>query len=505
MARASDHVDSIDDGGAADLALANRPDSVRNSRLVPSESNGKPTTREVPLTIPEIIERISRATDRWPRRIGSALFVHEAGRPAVSWLESPSALFGWLNTQTGPVHWRNNTRDGTGFATQEEVFCELRRKATNYEAIEVYPHEPRLDRHYYLCENIAPGDGATLRKFVRLFSPATDADGDLILAMILSLFFGGPPGSIPCFAITSDDGRGAGKTTLANVVAALVGGTIDVSANETIRDLKERLLSPDATTKRVVLIDNLKSLKFSYGELEALITASQISGRRMYVGEAARPNNLVWMLTLNGANFSEDMAQRSVIVKLAKRTYNARFHDRVSRFLLKHQPEIVADAVGILRAKPATLSGYSRWSLWERGVLAHVADPAECQRVIAERQAQTNVDVDEVEIVEEHVAEQLASCGYQPDVDVVRIPADVMAKWYASATNERDARTARVGRLICQWIDEKKTRSLFRDSSRRYGRGWIWRGTMADPTCNARNDLENRLEDRENGRKGYRK
>jgi hypothetical protein len=35
-------------------------------------------------------------------------------------------------------------------------------------------------------------------------------------------------------------------------------------------------------TKRVVNLDNLKSLKFSNAGLEALITADVISGKRLY-------------------------------------------------------------------------------------------------------------------------------------------------------------------------------------------------------------------------------
>lgn len=496
--------------GKEELAKALRiiEGAVRNfdTEEVPPPQDAPPGTppgeREFPLTIPEIIGRIKEATDGWPRRANSALFIHEDGQSKVAWLEKTNALFGWLNSRTGLIHWHNNNGEVTGYASHDEVFHEVLRTAQAYDAIEAFPHEPRLPGHYYLCGDVEPGDGSRLREFVRFFAPATDVDHDLIFAFVLSLFWGGPPGVIPCFAITSDDGRGVGKSTLAMLIAELVGGYVDISPNEAIRDIKERLLSPDGLTKRMALIDNLKSLKFSFGELEGLVTGKQISGRRMYCGEASRPNNLVWATTLNGANFSEDMAQRYVVIKIVRQKNSPAFHEQVSAFIAEHGKQIVSDAIGILRSEPYELSSFSRWNLWEKHVLAHVAEPTECQQVIAERQKRTNVDADEVEIVEDFVAEQLASLNYQPEVSVVYIPSGILAGWYSKATNDRDARTPRVGRLIGQWIDEKKAKCLFRDTSHNRGaRGWIWRGEMADPTSNANTEIESRINHRDEGRR----
>lgn len=98
----------------------------------------------------------------------------------------------------------------------------------------------------------------------------------------------------------------------------LYGGQLDVTAGEDIEQLKTRMLSPAARTKRVMLFDNVKSMRLSWAELEALITTSVISGRQLYSGEGQRPNLLTWFITLNGVSMATDMAQRSVIIKVTR-------------------------------------------------------------------------------------------------------------------------------------------------------------------------------------------
>ncbi len=107
-----------------------------------------------------------------------------------------------------------------------------------------------------------------------------------------------------------------GKSKLIEMLGRLVDGTFSVSQNESAADIKKRLLTPDAASKRIVAIDNVKTNRLSWAELESMITSPEVSGHRMYSGEATRPNTLLWTLTLNGPAMSRDMAQRSVIMTL---------------------------------------------------------------------------------------------------------------------------------------------------------------------------------------------
>lgn len=466
-----------------------------------SDKSGSEEKTEVfPLTIPCIIDRIQEATNGWPRRIGTNLFIHERPARDVYWIKDSASLFGYLNTRTGSVRWERD-KDSKGFATKEEVFAELRRTAKQYDAIEAYPHCPPIEGRYYAHDEIKPGDGTKLRQLISMFSPLTQTDYDLILTAFLSAVWGGRPGAIPCFFLTSPDGRGVGKTTLVELLALLLGGYIAVSANEDITKLKERLLSPDALTKRIALIDNMKSLKFSWGELEALITSRTISGRRMYVGEFQRPNNVVWFITVNGASLSEDMAQRAVVIKLARQEYRPGWQNDVSQFIEANRHEIIGDAIGILSTEQTQLRRFSRWEAWEREVLSCVTDPGEAQKVIAERQAETNVDNEEAEIIEEHFAERLAELNYDPEIAVVRIPRSIACEWYLKATNEKGISNTKITRVIKQLIEEKTIKRIQEDSSRNYGRCWIWYGTASDPASKISNDIESRIDhlQRKNG------
>jgi hypothetical protein len=83
---------------------------------------------------------------------------------------------------------------------------------------------------------------------------------------------------------------------------------------------------------RIALLDNVKTTRFSWAELEALITREVISGKRMYVGDASRPNLITWLITLNGASLSTDMAQRVVEIRLADPEYRETWESEVTAF-----------------------------------------------------------------------------------------------------------------------------------------------------------------------------
>ena len=109
---------------------------------------------------------------------------------------------------------------------------------------------------------------------------------------------------------------------------------------------KQRLLSSEGMDKRVALLDNMKSLKSSWSELEAMITSTTISGKRLYVGEGQRVNNLMWAMTLNGAT---DITQRTMIVELERPTYSAAWTYETLALVAEHAEEIIADILWTLQ------------------------------------------------------------------------------------------------------------------------------------------------------------
>lgn len=442
----------------------------------------------VPLSMGDVLKQVSQRTDGWPRRVDSALFVHEGEQ--ITWLQNVASLYGWLSSVSS-VRWHK----GTGCISKAEVFERLRQTATKYLSVENFPHEPPLAGHYYACEQLPAGNGDTLRRLLERFAPETDIDRDLIQAMLMTTCWGGRGGERPAFVITSDFGRGIGKTTLGEAVAQIVGGCIAFSTKDDIGEMKARLLSPDALTCRVAMLDNVKTTKFSWGELESLITAPAISGKRMYVGEANRPNTITWIITLNGASLSTDMAQRSVIVRLAKPARSASWLTDTRRFIEDNRRALLADIVGALRAERHEPAQFSRWATWEREVLSRLPDPSEAQAVILERQAAVDADCEEADEIEDAFSTRLARLQYDPAGDVVKIPSGTAAQWFNEAMNDHQ-RTQSVSRTLRQLHSEGRLRRIIPDASRSQGgRGFLWVGIDANPSDNKFLDLQERIEE----------
>jgi hypothetical protein len=134
------------------------------------------------------------------------------------------------------------------------------------------------------------------------------------------------------------------------LLSRLVGGCILVSAASKMDDVIKRLLSPDARHKRVVLLDNIKTRKLSWSELESLITIDNISGHRMYKGEGSRPNSLIWVMTMNGGSLSKDMAKRTVVIKLKRpEKFTPDWLAKVTAFIGEHRWRVAADAIAELK------------------------------------------------------------------------------------------------------------------------------------------------------------
>jgi hypothetical protein len=265
---------------------------------------------------------------------------------------------------------------------------------------------------------------------------------------------------------------------------------IDFEHDSDGEKLKKRILSPGALTKRIALLDNIKSPKFSWAQLEALITASTISGHRMYIGESTRPNTLVWFITLNGPSMSTDLAQRCVFIKLAASEKNATWEADTLAYVRDHRQAIIGDLVACLREEATPLRRYSRWATWEAAVLCRLPEPEEAQAIILERQNVIDAEIEEAGIVEEFFAHQLRRLNYRDD-DKVHIPSPVASQWFSRALETKHS-TQSASRAIKQMIDERRLKNLTCNASRKRGRGFVWEIPSANAT-GTYYDIEDRL------------
>lgn len=397
---------------------------------------GGETPETFPFSMAQIMSRLMQQTNGWPRRVNNTLFCDDPLH-GLATLGRSAELFGWLRSQRPKVVWHR----GPSCATQDELFSELQRTATAYKAIEDLPHFPPIDGHYYSHGPIEPGNGRALDALLAMFCPETTIDADLMRAMFATAFWGGGGGDRPAFVIVSDAGRGVGKSKLVELIGRLVGGLFAISKDDKASEITKRLLTPESLTKRIVLFDNVKTNRLSWAELESLITAPGISGHQMYKGDRTRPNTLLWCLTLNGPTMSKDMAQRVVMVKLAKPVHSGDWEDEAKAYVDRNRWEIIADIAAFFQGSRAKMPGYTRWGTWEKEVLSRLPEPADAQRVIVERRDAINSDDEEAGYVEDHFAQKLHGYGYTPETDTVHIAADLAVAWVneANHSNQRCA------------------------------------------------------------------
>jgi hypothetical protein len=413
-------------------------------------------TVKVPMSISEIGRFLDTLMPGRIRRERDRLFVETADHRPI-YLDRPAQLMSVI-AESAPIDLIHRG----SYVTQDQFFEYMRRHAPECDAIENNPHWPPMRGVCYMHPPL-PRPSGKLDGLVSYFSPATERDRDLIVALILTAFWGGAPGRRPAFLITGESGdlemgRGIGKTTLIDVISGgLAGGSVDVSPGDEIDTVKTRVLSDLARQIRFVRLDNVKSLRFSWADLESLITAPEVSGRMLYRGEGRRPNTLIWTITLNGGNLSKDMAQRVITIKLKRPTCNVDWLDGVQDFARDHRWEIIADAIDLLSREPRKVVAKTRWGDWERSVLAHCTTDLEaCQRVILDRQGEVDSDDEERDLVREYFAKQLGFYNHNPDSCYVLIPSRTVASWLGLHNNATYAPNVASGHLKKLGIVELK-------------------------------------------------
>ena len=474
-------------------------DRVCNYEMEETHGDDGPEFKCVPISVNRIAENAERLTDGWPCRVGKALFIesHDDDKSAAwnkktaVWLKGQDQLFAYYNRK---IEQPPDFKVLSGFCTKGEFFADRTIMSREYLAVESLPHEPLLPHHYYLCGMVASGSGNHLRELIDRCRPEEPADKNLILAAFLTPFWGGRGGSRPAFCITAkDDLRGSGKSTLVDMIAAVAGGLIDISDKEETEVMKARLLSPEASGKRIIRFDNIKTHMLSWAELESLITSPIISGKQMYYGESQRPNTLTYYLTMNGVDLSTDMAQRCVIISVVKHPDPQNWKDETMSFIEKNQQEIIADILAILRSRPSELDGSSRWGDWERDVLAKTPDPIESQKLIRKRMLASDVGNEESDFIESYFRQQLEKLGYEFDT-IVFIPSRIAAIWYSAATRE-PASVARASRALKQRASESGMKYIRVCTNRRHGRGfYYWADGLLADQSGVDFDLQNKID-----------
>jgi hypothetical protein len=439
-------------------------------------SDGKEAKRA--LSAPELVASLDELAKGWPKRVGETLFIEAKDHRPV-YLGSPPQFFGWVDG-IASVCWA----DGQSMITQARFYEHMRKfAAERFDAIETFPHYPPLPATYYMHPPVKPKRGGPLLdQLIGFFSPAGGVDKELIRAAIMTLFWGGPPGQRPAFRIDGPEDdppelgkRGTGKTTLVEILASLVGGLVDLEENEDIAPLKTRLLSSEEGRKRILRIDNVKTLRLSWSALEKFISSKVISGKALYHGEGQRPNTMTVFITINGGAFSKDMAQRSISIRLARPQYAPGWHGSVTRFIEENRWELTAEILGTLADEQGGITPVTRWAAWEREVLGQCSGYDECQEAIRERaQAMDDDDADAYEL-EAFFERQLNDRGLHPDGENIRIPTAMAGEWL-SLYEKRDIKACTATTMMLA-----KPLTRLKHKRTKEGRFWLWAGNPNGP------------------------
>jgi hypothetical protein len=432
-----------------------------------------------PRSTAEIVNYLKAKTGDWPKRVDETLFLQTKDYEPI-YLQSPTQLFGYLDG-LAEVLWVG----GPSMVTQERFYEHVRKfAAEKFKVIETAPHYPPMDGAYYMHPPINMStNGGYLERFLDFFSPETRTDRELIRAAILTPFWGGPGGARPAFRIEgpeNDDpskgGRGTGKSTFPVMVSMLVNGYIDLEENEDFPSFKTRLLSNEEGRKRIIRVDNLKTLRLSWAPLEAFITSPIISGRALYRGECQRPNTMTTFITVNGGGLSKDMAQRVIPIRLARPKYVAGWNDRIVEFIAKHRWNIVGEIIATLAEEPAVMKSATRWSSWERDVLSKCSDFDKCQKLIADRASSIDADDDDAFEIESAFRQKLVERRHDPDAETVKIPSAIVSAWYSEYHGKKvDASTATA---LLKTKPFKRLRYK-RTTAERF---WIWQSDDSNPS-----------------------
>lgn len=454
-------------GGPDGDGKPSAPPAIANVDISGRESHAMP--------IDEICRRVSLRCDNWPRRVDKTLFVHDLtapGRP-VFWLERSPQLWAWVGGRTGePPRFERES----GTHSKEECFYRLAQVVQNYDAVETLPHVPPIENHYYADPELPPPTGDALQRLLDYFAPETEHDRAILRTAFATPFWGGPPGSRPMFVVTSDAGRGAGKSTIAKVVEALSGGSLSINPLEDFQRVKNRLLSPEGMLRRLAVLDNVKSMRFSWGDLEGLITSAAISGHRLHYGEAQRANNITWYMTMNGLDLSTDMAKRCVVLKIKRPQWSGDWSEDLHTYVKTNRLQLISDLCEHLKGERTPLEKSTRWGLWEKYVLGLEHNPTKILDLIVARQEGSDVETEESSNLEQWIYDRLLELGMYPDTTRIWISSHTMNKWVLQALGETKLTVTATSRMISQRIGEGSLKQIRHDTSRNRGRGFLWEG-----------------------------
>lgn len=439
---------------ATEAAKEANKTAFTNFEIVDGETaNGKPKKEKVPRKINEMVADLHVRLVGAPYRVGEELFDRDHDTGAINYMFDASDLFSWIARKTRQiVEWSKID----GCTTKGEFFAALKSEAQTYSAISFTPDYPVREDVFYTHPAIpAPSeDHAVFRRFVDFFNPVDSVNKSMLTAFIMAPIYYKPMAARPLWIIDSPNGQGSGKSVIPEMVAYLYGENllegkpIDVSVYDLEKNYQEvvkRIISTKGRNARILRLDNVTGTLRS-SNLAMLVTAGSITGRATYGrGEESRPNNLTYVVTVNGATVDTDIASRAYYIMIAKPKMNPHWTGDVLDYIKKNRLQIFADILDIIKNhRPFSASPVTRMPQFEVEILQAACGTEEQYLKVIEylngKKEETNTDEELARRIEEEINQHVISAeplfghpGLNPQEDRIFIRSYVLEEWFRNA------------------------------------------------------------------------
>jgi len=223
-------------------------------------------------------------------------------------------------------------------------------------------------------------------------SMAPSASRSAFLAIILTGVIRSNLPTAPLFGISAAS-PGTGKTLLMDSASYLILGqaptTLTLTGNES--EDEKRLFSALLAKDRVVSIDNVTA-PIGGAAINSILTRDKWSSRFLGVSEN-KPVDTNALFAANGNNlqYAGDTRRRAVTVRMVANCANPRtragFKHDLKKFLPRHRPALIVDALTVLRAfyvegcpqqSPEPFGSFEEWSRVVRGALIWLGESDPC-------------------------------------------------------------------------------------------------------------------------------
>ena len=389
-----------------------------------------------------------------PYRVGEELFDRDHETQKIEYIYDASELFSWIARKTGQVvQWSKIE----GCVTKAEFFAALKSEAESFSAISFTPDYPMRSDVYYTHPALpAPSkNNAVFWRFVDFFNPVDEINRSLLTAFIMAPIFYKPMAARPLWIIDSPNGQGSGKSAIPEMVAFLYGEDwnegrpIDVSLYDLEKNYQEivkRIISTKGRNARILRLDNVTGTLRS-ANLAMLVTAGSITGRATYGrGEENRPNNLTYVVTINGATVDTDIASRSYYIMVAKPKMTPKWGDAVQDYIKENRLQIFADILDIIRNhQPFAAAPVTRVPQFEVTILQAACQTEEqylkVMQFLTNKKEETNQDEELARRIEEEITQKLKNVdplfghpAIDPATDRVFIRSYILEEWFKGET-----------------------------------------------------------------------